>query len=72
MSLIGLIIAVLVTAVLVWLVQQGHIPAPFTWIVYALMVVVWLIVLLQVTGVASRFELGRVGQLAPIHITMTS
>jgi hypothetical protein len=70
MTLIGLLIAVLVTAVLVWLVQQGHIPAPFTWIVYAVLVVVWLIVLLQVTGVAGRFDFGRISQLAPIHTTV--
>ena len=63
MSLIGPLVAVLVTVVVVWLVQQGHIPAPFTWIVYAVVVVVWLVVLLQVTGVGTGLHLGQVGML---------
>jgi hypothetical protein len=64
MSLIGLLIAVLITVVLVWLIQQGHIPAPFTWICYAVLVVIWLVLLIQATGLGSRFDFGaRVGSL---------
>lgn len=61
MSIAALLVAVLVTCLLVWLVQQGRIPAPFHWVVYAVLVVLWLIVLLQLLGITSFPNLGRVG-----------
>lgn len=51
MTILGLLIAALITAVIVWLTNQGKIPAPFVWIAYTFLIVVWIIVLLQVLGV---------------------
>ena len=51
MTLLGLLIAALITAVVVWLANQGKIPTPFVWIAYAVLIVVWIVVLLQVLGV---------------------
>ena len=59
MSIAVLLFAVLATAIVVWLVQQGHIPAPFVWIVYAVLIVVWVVVLLDLLGIGG-LNLGRV------------
>ena len=58
-QIIGLIIALLVTAILVWLVQQGKVPAPFAWVVYAILIVIWLVVLLGLTGLGGQIGLGQ-------------
>ena len=41
MTILGWWSLVLATCVVVWLVQQNRIPAPFHWIAYAVLVVVW-------------------------------
>lgn len=59
MSIIGLIIAVLATCVIVWLCNQNKIPPPFHWVAYALLVVIWFVVLLSVVGVdLGTYRLG--------------
>lgn len=46
----GLLIAVIGTCVAVWLVQQEKIPGPFHWIVYAILVVLWVLVVAAALG----------------------
>jgi hypothetical protein len=50
MTIFGLLVAALATCVVVWLCSQNKIPAPFHWIAYAVLIVVWIAVLLGAVG----------------------
>lgn len=61
MSIIGLLIAVFATIMVVWLVNQGKVPQPFPWILYAVLVIVWIWVLLSVSGLGGDIWSQRIG-----------
>lgn len=50
MTLGMLIILAFITCMVIYLCQQGVIPAPFNWIAYAIVLIVWLVLLLRVAG----------------------
>jgi hypothetical protein len=50
MTILSLIFAVFVTCVIVWLVNQNKIPAPFHWIAYGLLIIIWFAMLISITG----------------------
>lgn len=57
---IGLILFAMVgTAIVVYLVQQGQIPAPFVWVAYLVLIVAWIAVVLWALGFGG-LHLGRV------------
>lgn len=58
MSIVVLLFAVIATIILVWLANSGKVPAPFPWIIYAILVLVWLIVLLQLLGLTGGMQIG--------------
>ena len=58
MDIITLLIAALVTAILVWLAQSGKVPAPFHWILWAILIVIWLVVLIRILGLNLQTSLG--------------
>ena len=49
MTLVGLILLIVVLGLLIWLIPQ--LPAPWKWIVVAVLVVVCIVVLLSLLGV---------------------
>ena len=57
MTILGLIVCLVVVCIALWVARQ--IPAPFSFILYAVIVCVVLIVLLEVTGVLGTGVLGR-------------
>lgn len=56
MTLLGLIIAAIATCVIVWLINQNKLPSPFHWIAYAILVVIWFVVLLNVLGMTGQLS----------------
>jgi hypothetical protein len=57
MTLLGLLAVILILMIAVWVARS--VPVPFSYIVYALVVLVICIVLLQVTGVLGSGGLNR-------------
>lgn len=57
MTLLGLLAVILILMIAVWVARS--VPVPFSYIVYALVVLVICIVLLQVTGVLGSAGLNH-------------
>ena len=57
MTILGLIIALVVVCIALWVARQ--LPVPFSYVLYAVILIVVLVVLLQVTGVMSGGALNR-------------
>ena len=55
MTIVTLLVVALFVCLIVWVIQRGMLPAPFSWIIAEIVVVVLLLMLLQVSGVGGGF-----------------
>lgn len=51
MTILGLIVALIIIGVIVWLIHQMALPTPWNWIVQALLILVLIFFLFQVLGI---------------------
>lgn len=58
MTIIGLLFVIVIICAIVWLLQRLPIPAPFGWIIPAIVIVVLILFLLDLLGVGHGLGVG--------------